>query len=61
MGAGWFESNLIDYDVCSNYGNWAYQAGVGNDPRKDRSFNLAIQREKYDPDNKFIEFWEKKK
>ena len=61
MGAGWFESNLIDYDVCSNYGNWAYQAGVGNDPRKDRSFNLTIQREKYDPDNKFIEFWEKKK
>ncbi len=57
MGAGWFESNLIDYDVCSNYGNWAYQAGVGNDPRKDRSFNLTIQKEKYDPNQKFIDFW----
>jgi deoxyribodipyrimidine photo-lyase len=61
MGAAWFESNLIDYDVCSNYGNWAYQAGVGNDPRKDRSFNLKIQQEKFDPYNKFIDFWEKEK
>ena len=61
MGAAWFESNLIDYDVCSNYGNWAYQAGVGNDPRKDRSFNLKIQQEKYDPHNKFIDFWENEK
>jgi deoxyribodipyrimidine photo-lyase len=30
MGAEYFESLLIDYDVCSNYGNWAYIAGVGN-------------------------------
>jgi deoxyribodipyrimidine photo-lyase len=32
-GAAYFESQLIDYDVCSNWGNWAYLAGVGNDPR----------------------------
>ena len=31
MGAEWFESLLIDYDVCSNWGNWNYTAGVGND------------------------------
>jgi deoxyribodipyrimidine photo-lyase len=24
MGAEWFESQLVDHDVCSNYGNWAY-------------------------------------
>jgi deoxyribodipyrimidine photolyase len=30
IGASYFES-LIDYDVCSNWGNWAYLAGVGND------------------------------
>ena len=56
-GAEWFESQLIDYDVASNYGNWAYQAGVGNDPRKDRTFNLKIQSQKYDPENKFINQW----
>ncbi|HRA73657.1 MAG TPA: DASH family cryptochrome, partial [Flavobacterium sp.] len=33
LGAAYFEESLIDYDVCSNWGNWAYLAGVGNDPR----------------------------
>lgn len=56
-GAEWFESCLIDYDASSNYGNWAYQAGVGNDPRSDRTFNLQIQRESYDPDGTFISRW----
>jgi deoxyribodipyrimidine photo-lyase len=59
LGAAWFESTLIDLDVASNYGNWAYQAGVGNDPQKDRVFNLKIQTEKYDPNNQFIGFWNK--
>jgi deoxyribodipyrimidine photo-lyase len=40
MAAAYFESQLIDYDVCSNWGNWAYLAGVGNDPRKHRYFNI---------------------
>ena len=31
IGAAYFESQLIDYDVHSNYGNWMYVAGVGND------------------------------
>ncbi|MEM9164720.1 MAG: DASH family cryptochrome, partial [Cyanobacteria bacterium P01_F01_bin.4] len=39
MGAEWFESLLIDYDVCSNWGNWNYTAGVGNDARGFRYFN----------------------
>lgn len=39
IGAAWFESQLIDYDVASNWGNWMYVAGVGNDPRQDRVFN----------------------
>ena len=29
MGAEWFESQLLDHDVCSNYGNWNYAAGIG--------------------------------
>ena len=59
MGAAWFDSTLVDLDVAINYGNWTYQAGVGNDPQKDRMFNLKIQTEKYDPKHHFIEFWNK--
>ena len=40
-GAAFFEQQLIDYDVGSNYGNWQYIAGVGSDPRGGRQFNLA--------------------
>ena len=36
-GAKYFESKLIDYDVHSNYGNWMYVSGVGNDPRDIKS------------------------
>jgi deoxyribodipyrimidine photo-lyase len=39
-GAAYFEHQLIDYDVCSNLGNWAYLAGVGNDPRGSRYYNI---------------------
>lgn len=28
MGADHFESQLLDYDVCSNWGNWAAAAGL---------------------------------
>lgn len=28
MGAEWFETCLLDYDPCSNYGNWTYGAGI---------------------------------
>ncbi|EJD46055.1 cryptochrome [Auricularia subglabra TFB-10046 SS5] len=43
MGAEWFESCLVDHDVCSNYGNWTYTAGVGTDPRAGRNFNILKQ------------------
>ena len=39
----------IDHDVCSNYGNWLYGAGIGNDPREDRKFNMVKQGLDYDP------------
>ena len=55
-GARYFESKLIDYDVHSNYGNWMYVSGVGNDPR-DRKFNIKFQAERYDPTNKFQKMW----
>ena len=57
MGAAYFESQLIDYDVCSNYGNWAYIAGVGNDPRQDRYFNIEKQAATYDADGVYRKLW----
>ena len=59
MGAAYFESLLIDYDVHSNYGNWLYVAGVGNDPR-DRKFNVRLQAEHYDEQGKFQRRWNQK-
>ncbi|MFD2724615.1 DASH family cryptochrome [Hyunsoonleella rubra] len=56
IGASYFESLLIDYDVHSNYGNWMYVAGVGNDPR-DRKFNVELQAERYDPKGTFRNIW----
>jgi deoxyribodipyrimidine photo-lyase len=57
LGAAWFESALIDYDVYSNYGNWTYLAGNGNDPRGQRSFNINSQQERYDPNGDYVNLW----
>ena len=59
MGAAYFEAMLIDYDVHSNYGNWMYVSGVGNDPR-DRKFNVRGQAERYDEGGKFQRLWNQK-
>jgi deoxyribodipyrimidine photo-lyase len=56
IAAAYFESMLIDYDVHSNYGNWIYNAGVGNDPR-DRKFNIKRQAEMYDNAGEFQNLW----
>lgn len=55
-GARWFEEKLIDYSPASNWGNWAYIAGVGNDPRENRYFspkNLAD----LDPKGEYAKLW----
>lgn len=56
-GASYFESQLIDYDVCSNWGNWMYVGGVGNDPRDNRYFNILRQAKNYDRNGDFVRFW----
>jgi deoxyribodipyrimidine photo-lyase len=56
LGAAYFEQELVDYDVCSNWGNWAYQAGVGNDSR-DRYFNVLKQADRYDSDGEYVRRW----
>jgi deoxyribodipyrimidine photo-lyase len=57
LGAAWFESWLVDYDVSSNWGNWMYVAGVGNDARGFRFFNVYKQAQDYDPNAEFIRHW----
>lgn len=57
LGAEYFESQLIDYDVASNYGNWSYVAGVGSDPRENRYFNILSQAKRYDPHGEYVKLW----
>ncbi|KAK8854855.1 hypothetical protein IAR55_003594 [Kwoniella newhampshirensis] len=57
IGAEFFEMHLVDYDTCSNWGNWQYQAGVGNDPRSSRQFNPIKQAGSYDPTNEYVQLW----
>ncbi len=56
-GASYFESQLIDYDVCSNWGNWMYVGGVGNDPRENRYFNILRQAKNYDKNGEYVRLW----
>lgn len=56
-GAAWFESQLIDFDIYSNQGNWLYLAGYGTDPRSNRRFNLEKQAQTYDPDHSYVQLW----
>jgi deoxyribodipyrimidine photo-lyase len=55
-GAAWFEAQLVDYDVASNWGNWATVAGVGTDKR-DNGFNVLAQAQRYDGDAEYISHW----
>ncbi|MCJ1453061.1 hypothetical protein MMC28_003406 [Mycoblastus sanguinarius] len=57
IGAEWYESLLCDYDLSSNWGNWQYNAGVGNDPREARVFNPVKQGYDYDPQGEYVKNW----
>lgn len=56
-GAAWFESQLVDYDVYSNQGNWLYIAGFGTDPRGGRRFDPEKQTRTYDPSGCYRSTW----
>ncbi|TIC95558.1 putative cryptochrome DASH [Colletotrichum higginsianum] len=57
-GAEWYEYLLVDYDVSSNWSNWQYVAGVGNDPRGDnRIFNPVKQAFDYDKSGEYVKAW----
>ena len=57
-GAAYFQQQLIDFDVASNWGNWQYIAGVGVDPRGGRHFNIEKQTELFDANGIFIRKWQ---
>lgn len=57
LGAAYFEKMLIDHDPASNYGNWLYIAGVGNDPRGGREFNIERQTQQYDAEGNYVKLW----
>jgi len=56
-GAAWFEEHLLDYDPASNWGNWAYLAGVASDPQRRPTFNALRQARQYDPDATYVSLW----
>lgn len=56
-GAAWFESQLLDFDVHSNQGNWLYIAGLGTDPRGGRRFDPVKQAHQYDPQGAYRRKW----
>lgn len=58
FGAEWYEMLLVDYDVSSNWANWQYVSGIGNDPRSDiRIFNPVKQAFDYDKEGKYVRAW----
>lgn len=58
VGAEWYEYLLVDYDPASNWGNWQYVAGVGNDPRgAGRVFNQIKQAGDYDNGGEYVKAW----
>ena len=56
-GAAFFEEKLIDYSPASNWGNWAFIAGVANDTRDDRYFPGVKQADTLETDSEFISTW----
>lgn len=56
-GAAYFEEKLIDYSPASNWGNWAFVAGVGNDPKDNRANAIAKQIAELDTSGDFIDTW----
>jgi deoxyribodipyrimidine photo-lyase len=55
-GAAYFEEKLIDYSPASNWGNWAFMAGV-NDARESR-YNIAAKpADELETKSDYIDMW----
>ncbi len=57
-GEAFFASQLLDYEVSSNVGNWQWVAGTGCDAAPYfRIFNPVTQQKKFDRDNIYVNKW----
>lgn len=58
VGMQWFEECLIDWDPASNAMGWQWSAGSGPDATPYfRVFNPVSQREKFDPQRRYVDRW----
>ncbi len=56
-GAAYFEQTLIDYSPASNWGNWAFIAGMTHDPKDNRYFNFNKAAEELETNSDFVNTW----
>jgi deoxyribodipyrimidine photo-lyase len=54
-GAAHFEEHLLDYDPCSNWGNWIAAAGLTG--QRINKFNTKKQLNDYDPKREYVNHW----
>merc|ERR1719155_353330 len=54
-GAAHFEEMLLDYDPCSNWGNWVAAAGLTG--QRVNKFNTKKQLNDYDPKREYVNHW----
>uniref|UniRef100_A0A7S1RNF6 Cryptochrome DASH n=1 Tax=Alexandrium catenella TaxID=2925 RepID=A0A7S1RNF6_ALECA len=57
-GAAHFEELLLDYDPCSNWGNWVAAAGLTG--QRVNRFNTKKQLKDYDPNHEYVNHWLKR-
>jgi len=55
-GAAHFEEHCLDYDPCSNWGNWVTAAGLVS-RQSSRRFNTRYQLDRYDPNREYVKHW----
>ncbi|RYZ98823.1 MAG: DASH family cryptochrome [Sphingobacteriaceae bacterium] len=56
-GAAYFEQKLIDYSPASNWGNWAFIAGMGHDPKDNKYFNTHKPAAELETQTDFVTTW----
>jgi deoxyribodipyrimidine photo-lyase len=56
-GAAYFEQTLIDYSPASNWGNWAFIAGLAHDPKDNRYFNINKTAAELETKSIFVTTW----
>jgi deoxyribodipyrimidine photo-lyase len=55
LGARYFETALVDYDVESNWGNWVAAAGLTGG--RVNIFNMRKQSKQYDERGEYVRLW----